>query len=399
MDGTIVVSSYASIGSEFNQLQNMSWIATGYMLTLTCFQPIYGKMSNIFGRKQCLIFAYSVFALGSLCCGLAQNLKQLIAGRALAGVGGGGMSTVVSIIMSDIVPLRSRGTWQGIINIIFAVGAGLGAPLGGFLADSIGWRWVFLIQVPATLIAIASVSVSLNIPAQSSANLKAKLKRVDFGGSAALILCIFTLLVALDRSGNGSWSDPLTLYTLAAFVVLLAAFAIIEEWLAIEPFAPRHIVCGPSLISSYLVNFFSVAAGTTTMFHAPLYFQAVRDLKASEAGTLLIPSMLSGVAGSLAAGLLMQATGRYYAITVLAYAITVAGAIITLLMTGVVVQSDWGVSFGERVCLALGGAQIHTCMQVLLCMALETVRRRKRKELQYRPQAEDLQELESQQVL
>ncbi|KAG6854480.1 hypothetical protein C0991_006082 [Blastosporella zonata] len=234
--------------------------------------------------------------MGSLWCGVAQNLQQLIAGRALAGIGGGGMSTVVSIIMSDIVPLRSRGTWQGIINVIFAVGAGTGAPLGGLLADNIGWRWVFLIQVPATLLAIVSVALSLKIPFEESANLKAKLKRVDFAGSAALILCIFTLLLALDRGGNGTWSDPLTVYPLIAFVLLFAAFALIEEWFAIEPFAPRHIVCGPSLIASYLVNFFSVAAGTTMMFHAPLYFQAVRELKASEAGALLIPSSISSSA-------------------------------------------------------------------------------------------------------
>ncbi|KAG6918614.1 hypothetical protein DXG01_013025 [Tephrocybe rancida] len=264
-------------------------------------KPLYGKMSNIFGRKQCLIFAYSVFALGSLCCGIAQNLQQLIAGRALAGIGGGGMSTV------------------------------------------------FLIQVPATLIAIASASLALNVPSQESTDLKAKLKRVDFAGSAALILCIFSLLVGLDRGGNGSWFDPLTIYVLVAFAVLFTVFAVVEEHVAIEPFAPRHIICGPSLIASYLVNFFSVAAGTTTMFHAPLYFQAVRELKASEAGVLLIPSILSGVAGSLVAGLLMQNTGKYYFITIVAYAITVFGAITTLLMTGVMEQSNWGVSLGIAV--------------------------------------------------
>ncbi|KAL7265796.1 hypothetical protein RUND412_011677 [Rhizina undulata] len=113
----------------------------GYLLTTTSFQPLYGKLSDIFGRKEALLFAYSVFGLGCLGCGLAGSMSELIAARAFAGIGGGGMTTVVSIMLSDLVPLRSRGTWQGILNIIYASGAATGAPLGGMLADSIGWRW------------------------------------------------------------------------------------------------------------------------------------------------------------------------------------------------------------------------------------------------------------------
>ncbi|KAH0578332.1 hypothetical protein H2248_003951 [Termitomyces sp. 'cryptogamus'] len=323
-------------------------------------------MSSIFGKKQCLIFAYSVFGLGSLWCGISQNLQQLVGGRALAGIGGGGIST---IIMSDIVPLRSRGTWQGIINVIFAVGAGIGAPLGGYLADTIGWRWIFLIQVPATFVAIASVSIALHIPTLQQSNLKAKLKRVDFAGSTALILCIFSLLVALDRGGNSSWSDTLTIYSLGAFACMFIIFMATEEWFAVEPFAPRLVVWGPSLIASYFVNFFSVAAGTTMVFHISLYYQAIRELKASEAGILLIPSILSGVAGSLAAGLLMQANGKYYSLTVIAYAMTVAGAVMTLSMAGTMIQSDWGVSLGLAVYGLGNGIGITTSLVSLIVNA------------------------------
>ena len=117
-DQTIIVSCYGKIGSELHALNNTSWIATAYFLTLTSFQPLYGKLSDIFGRKPALLFGYAVFGIGCLCCGLARNMNELIAARAFAGIGGGGMTTVVSIMMSDIVPLRERGTWQGIINII-----------------------------------------------------------------------------------------------------------------------------------------------------------------------------------------------------------------------------------------------------------------------------------------
>ncbi|CAL3964720.1 unnamed protein product [Diplocarpon coronariae] len=112
-DQTIIVSSYGKIGTDLKALNNTSWIATAYFLTLTSFQPLYGKLSDIFGRKPCLLFAYTIFGLGCLFCGLARNLHELVAARAFAGIGGGGMTTVVSILFSDIVPLRQRGTWQG----------------------------------------------------------------------------------------------------------------------------------------------------------------------------------------------------------------------------------------------------------------------------------------------
>lgn len=124
------MASYGQIGSDLKALNLTSWIATSYFLTLTSFQPLYGKLSDIFGRKQCLLFAYAIFGLGNLFCGVARNINELIAARVFQGIGGGGMTTVVSILMSDIVPLRDRGVWQGIINIIYATGSGTGAPLG-----------------------------------------------------------------------------------------------------------------------------------------------------------------------------------------------------------------------------------------------------------------------------
>lgn len=130
-DQTIIVSSYGKIGSELDALNKTSWIANAYFLTLTAFQPMYGKLSDIFGRRECLMFSYFVFGLGCLFCGLSTTMNQLILSRAVAGVGGGGMTTLVSILISDIIPLRERGTWQGYINIVYSSGAAIGAPLGG----------------------------------------------------------------------------------------------------------------------------------------------------------------------------------------------------------------------------------------------------------------------------
>ncbi|KAA6415220.1 MAG: mfs multidrug transporter [Lasallia pustulata] len=179
-DQTIVVSTYGKIGSELQALSTSSWIATGYFLTLTSFQPLYGRLSEIFGRKPAFLFSFAVFGLGCLFCGLARTMRELIAARAFAGIGGGGMTTVVAILLSDVIPLRDRGTWQGYFNIVFAAGAGLGGPLGGVLADHIGWRWCFLIQVPLTIAALINVHYALESPAEDLSNLKRKLQRIDF---------------------------------------------------------------------------------------------------------------------------------------------------------------------------------------------------------------------------
>ncbi|KAJ8518503.1 hypothetical protein ONZ45_g4418 [Pleurotus djamor] len=369
MDGTIVVSSYAAIGSELKQLQSTSWIATGYMLTLTSFQPLYGKMSDIFGRKACLLFAYSVFALGSLFCGLARNMTELIAARAVAGIGGGGMTTVVSIIMSDIVPLRSRGTWQGILNIVFATGSAAGAPLGGFLADSIGWRWAFLVQVPITFLAIASVTLALDLPKVENSDFHSKIRRVDFPGAITLVLAVFSLLYALDRGGNITWTDKYTVGALSSFLAFSFLFGAIEMELAKEPFAPKRIIINRSLIASYLVNFFGMASGLSMLFHVSLWLQAVKGMSASQAGVWLLWSIGGSVIGSLAGGFMMQVTGRYYWLTVGAYAALFVGGLVTTLMTGLLATSFVALAIGLVVSSLGNGSGITTSLIALIANA------------------------------
>lgn len=160
IDQLLIVATYAKIGNELDALNSTSWVATSlnppprlslaaniqltmlrYFLTVTSFQPLYGKLSDIFGRKECLLFAYAVFAVGCLGCGLAQDIVQLCVARAISGIGGGGMNSVVTILLTDLVPLSERGVWQGYLNILGTAGTSIGAPLGGLLADSVGWRW------------------------------------------------------------------------------------------------------------------------------------------------------------------------------------------------------------------------------------------------------------------
>ncbi|KAJ6561359.1 member of the major facilitator superfamily [Mycena sp. CBHHK59/15] len=369
LDQTIVVSSYAAIGSELNQLQNTSWIATAYMLTLTSFQPLYGKMSDIFGRKPCLLFAYTVFACGCLSCGLVTTLPQLILARGLAGIGGGGMSTVVSIIMSDIVPLRSRGTWQGIMNIIYAAGSATGAPLGGFLSDTIGWRWGFLVQVPAIVLAFISVAFALNLPKRDSSDLKTKLKRVDFSGALSLVLCVFFLLFGLDRGGNIAWNDKLTISALGAFTVFFCIFAFVELVWAAEPFAPKRIIANRSLVGAYMVNLFALAASFSMIFHVSLFYQAVLGKSASEVGFWLVPTVAGGVVGSLGGGLIIQSTGKYYWLTFFAYVAMLAGMLGTVLEAGIIAKSAVGVAIAAVMSAIGNGSGVTTSLIALISNA------------------------------
>ncbi|KAJ6479889.1 member of the major facilitator superfamily [Mycena vitilis] len=369
MDQTIVVSSYAAIGSELNQLQNTSWIATAYMMTLTSFQPLYGKMSDIFGRKACLLFAYTVFALGCLCCSFAETLPQLIFARGLAGIGGGGMSTVVSIIMSDIVPLRSRGTWQGIMNIIYASGSAAGAPLGGFLSDSIGWRWGFLMQVPAVVVAFITVSFALHLPHTETSDFKTKLRRVDFSGALSLVFCVFFLLFGLDRGGNIAWDDRYTVAALSAFAVFFALFALVELVWAAEPFAPRRIIAHRSLIGAYMVNLFALMSSFSMLFHVSLYFQAVLGKSPSEVGFWLVPTVCGGVIGSLSGGLFIQATGRYYWITFYAYLTMAASMLGIVLEAGIVTTSAVGIAFASFLAAIGNGTGVTTSLIAIISNA------------------------------
>ncbi|KAF9456714.1 member of the major facilitator superfamily [Collybia nuda] len=369
MDATIVVSSYAAIGSELNQLQNTSWIATAYMLTMTSFQPLYGKLSDIFGRKGCLLFAYSIFAIGSLMCGLSRNMTELIASRAFAGIGGGGMTTIVSIILSDVVPLRSRGTWQGVLNIVFATGSAAGAPLGGLFADTIGWRWAFLMQVPLALLAITAVSFALHLPKTDSSNFSAKIRRVDFGGAAALVVTVFLLLFGLDRGGNIAWGDTFTILALGGFALFAVVFGVVEMRLAREPLAPKRIIVNSSLIASYLVNFFGIAAGMSMLFHVSLYLQAVERKSASEAGLWLILSVAGSLFGSLGGGLVMQATGKFYMLTVCGYGLLFIGSGIVILMTGALTRSVHGLAVGLVVGSIGNGSGITTSLIALIANA------------------------------
>ncbi|KAL8742123.1 MAG: hypothetical protein Q9190_005351 [Brigantiaea leucoxantha] len=204
----------------------------------------------------------------------------------------------------------------------------------------------FLAQGPLCAIAFISVAIALKLPKQESSGWRNKLKRIDFLGALTLITAVFTLLLGLDRGSNVSWKTPITIASLCVSFPLFILFGVVEQRFAAEPFAPGRIIWDRSLVACYLCNFFSFGGWLSVIFYLPLFFQAVDGFNATQAGVRLLPGISSGVCGSLFAGLLMQRTGRYYWLTVVAYTALFIGVIPILLCTDFVVNSTYGISAG-----------------------------------------------------
>jgi predicted MFS family arabinose efflux permease len=256
------------------------------------------------------------------------------------------MTTVVSILLSDIVPLKDRGVWQGLLNIIYATGAGSGAPLGGLLADFIGWRWAFLGQAPLCLLAFVAVFFALKLPAREQKDWRTNLGRIDFLGALVLVSAVSCLIFGLDRGSNESWFSAISYAPLIASIFAFSLFVFIERNIAAEPFAPGHIIFERSLFSCYMCNFFSFGGWLAILFYIPLFFQAVDGFGATGAAVRLIPAILAGVSGSLFGGLVMKKTGKFYWLTVIAYAMLTMGATIVLCFVGLVTNSTYGIAIG-----------------------------------------------------
>lgn len=314
VDGTCVASILGTVGSEFKVSKEIQWLGTSYLLTQTAFQPLYGRFSDIFGRKTATLFASLTFGIGCLFCGLAQNFWQLCAARALAGVGGGGLTTMSTIVTSDLVTLKARGTWQGLGNLVYAAGASGGAPLAGLLVDSgLGWRWAFLIQVPLCMVHFAVVSWKVDIPG-GPGSIVEKLKRIDIFGAITLVGSVTLIIVAVSLGGNErEWDDKVVVGSLVSGLVLLVGFILVEKYVAREPLMPMQVLFKRTPGFVALACWFLTMSQFGVIFNIPLYFSSVEQTSSSYAGLHLIPNAVIASACSLTSGLIMARTGRYKA--------------------------------------------------------------------------------------
>ncbi|KAM0439695.1 hypothetical protein ACHAPT_000788 [Fusarium lateritium] len=318
LDSTITAATYAVISSEFGAANTASWLTTSYLVTSTAFQPLYGRVSDIFGRRLCFFISTITFAVGCLGCGVANNIVVLNCMRALSGFGGGGLMTMATIVNSDMIPFRKRGMYQALQNGIFGFGAIAGASFGGSIADHIGWRWCFLLQVPVSIVAfVIGALVVANQPGGFSldSGLGTVWKRVDFSGSLLLVVAVSVQLVGLSLGGNElPWTSPWVIGSLVGSLVLFAMFLLVEARTSAIPVIPLRLLQGRLPIATQAANVCAGMAAYGYLFMLPLFFQVVLLDSATTAGArLAIPSLATPIGGVIA-GIVMSRWGRLIAL-------------------------------------------------------------------------------------
>jgi EmrB/QacA subfamily drug resistance transporter len=319
LDQTIVSTALPTIVGELGGLEHLSWVITAYLLTSTTSVPLYGKLSDLYGRKRLFQVTIVIFLAGSLLSGMSQSMLQLIVFRGVQGLGAGGIMTLSQTIIGDIVSPRDRGRYVGYMMGLFGVTSVIGPLLGGLFVDQLSWRWVFYVNLPLGLAALAVTASVLRLRAVRLPH------RVDYPGSVLLIAGVSCLLLATTWGGTEyAWGSTTIVGLLIAAAALLGLF-VVQETRASEPVLPLRL---------FRLQVFSVAAGLSAlsglgMFGAiaflPLYLQVVQGVSPTDSGLLMLPLVLGLLGSAVVSGRLISRTGRYRSYPIVGAAITVAG--------------------------------------------------------------------------
>ncbi|KAJ3017917.1 hypothetical protein HKX48_003287 [Thoreauomyces humboldtii] len=311
MDQTIVATALPVIARELPGTIDSSWIATAYLLTSTCCQPLYGRFSDIFGRKPMLLTALTIFMAGSAGCGAAQDRLQLIITRAIAGIGGGGLFSLVMITVSDIVSLKDRGKYQGILAAVMACATALGPPLGGIFSDDLSWRWGFFINLPIG--AFSALVVILVLPRKRTVgDRKSKFARIDYPGSLTIMIATALIVLPITWGGNTyAWASAPVLITACLAVVAIASFVYLETTTKKLPILPFNILKTATVIAIFISSALNGMGYYIQLFYLPQYLQVVHQYSARSSGLFMIPLLASQTFFSFVAGLLVSRLGEY----------------------------------------------------------------------------------------
>ncbi|KAJ5085953.1 hypothetical protein N7532_010724 [Penicillium argentinense] len=314
-DSTIVMAAAGPISSGFNKLQDASWLATAFALGNGAVQLIYAKLGIIYGRKPILLLAYVLLGFGCAICGVAPSMSIVIVGRVVSGMGGAGIMSMGSIIILDVVPKRDVASWRAVVNISMTLGRSVGGPIGGWLTDTIGWRWVFLSQAPLLGIAAILVVIFLHLEQSSTTpttDSKPSICRVDIPGAVLFASSVISFTILIDRGGKAfPWTSQYALMLAVSGLSFLATFAYYETYVAPEPIFDLRILRLPNVSTCYLISVLQIAAQSSMMFTVPLYFQVTAGVSTTVAGAHLTPSVVGNAVGGLIAGWFIRRTGQY----------------------------------------------------------------------------------------
>jgi EmrB/QacA subfamily drug resistance transporter len=305
LDQTIVATALPHIVGDLGGLTQYSWVFTAYMLTSTVTVPLYGKLGDVYGRKNLFLLAIVLFLGGSALCGLAQTMTELVLFRAVQGLGAGGLFPLSLAVIGNIVPPRDRGKWQGLIGAVFASSSIIGPALGGFIVDNASWRWIFFVNLPVG--ALALVVISLTMPRRAPQTQHS----IDWLGAGVLAAGTGALLLGLVWGGvQYPWASVEVIGALVASVVLLVGFALIESR-AVEPILPFDVLRNPIVAGSVACMALVGMVMFGTISYVPLFVQGVIGTSAASSGLVLTPMTLGAVTASILSGQLVSRTGRY----------------------------------------------------------------------------------------
>jgi EmrB/QacA subfamily drug resistance transporter len=365
LDQTIVATALPRISSDLQGVGHLSWVVSSYLLTSTAATPIYGKLSDLYGRKIMLQIAIVIFLLTSLLCAIAGSMGQLIVFRGLQGLGGGGLIAMAHATIADVISPRERGRYQAYIAAVFAVASVVGPVLGGLFVDHLTWRWVFWINLPLGIGALVMSQLTLK-------RLVAKRLRhkIDYLGAVLVVSAVCCVLLVTTMGGNDvPWNSPL-IKALAGGALVLFAGCVVQELRASEPVLPPRLFSNPIFVVANLTNLLTSVGMLGGIVFMPLFLQLVYRLGAADSGLMLIPLTATSVIGAITTGRLVAKTGRYRIFPILGVVVTFLG------MASLSTVTAATPLYITACAMALGGLGIGLIMPVMMVVVQNAVEAR-----------------------
>src|SRR5256886_2936309 len=361
LEQTVVSTALPTMVGDLGGLSHLSWVVTAYLLTSTVAGPLYGKFGDLYGRKIVLQVAIAVFLVGSALCGIAQNMLQLIVFRALEGAGGGGLIVITIAVIGDLIPPRERGRYQGFFGAVFGVATIVGPLVGGFFVDHLSWRWIFYINLPTGILALAVIAAVL--PSRSTRRQPA----VASGGALRLTAALSAIILFTGLGGTiFPWTSPVMIGLMAASIAGVIAFVAVEMR-AREPILPLSLFANRNFAVASSVGFIVGLSLFGAVTFLPIYLQVVKGVSPSISGLLLMPMMLGMLATSVISGRIISRFGRYKLFPILGTATMTFGLVALSLLA--LESHDWQTAI-DALWLGLGMGMV---MQVLIIAVQNSV--------------------------
>ncbi len=354
MEMSIISTALPTIAGEFNAFESFAWVGTAYIATSAIGTPLLGKLSDLYGRRLIFQVTMGLFIVGSLLCGFAQSMNQLIAFRGVQGLGGGAIQALAFAILGDILPPRERGRYIGYFTLAFVGAALLGPLIGGFIIDNWSWPWIFFINVPLALVAsvVSYIALDLPFPRRST--------KLDITGAILLAVIIGSLMVGLEIGGNDGWTDP-TVVMLGATVVFGLAIFVVVEQRAVEPMIPLRLFSDRVVLTCVIAGASAGAIAFGAGQFLPLYFQDSLFVSPTESGLRMLPQMIGVTLGTFGIGRMVLWTGKYKAFPVTGTALAAGGLFMISQISGTTPYS-WLIA--PMIAIGFGVAAVFTTTSI-----------------------------------